>query len=432
MCPRVAARGRLSVLLTAGIVLCGCAHTITAPPLPSVPAPPPIPAPEGAEFLPELPPPVQFVPKPGTESKKTIDDVTVEVESIVTSGRREGVSYTTQIDGPDGRTYEVSLIPQVVTIRVSNATDHIVTLGRTAMLTGTVIRLEDEQQRPFLLYKNMAEMREKLRKRIDEAFKRYAKQAAPGIGKAGVLSLTGKRRLGDRRTDPQWQRGCSEAFAKFEKSFRLTYGSAFQSFSQEVDKYCLGWRSMFYTVTLRGPMSVEAAVLSKWNEARLAQLREYGLSRLPGRTDLEKEKGQDETPAFSASFAKDFRNERAPEEVLSCVRKVYEEKKEAAQQDQALASARGYAEIMKFKNAALKKVQDIPEVRNVITEGDYPPIRVLPGRTVDIHVPFADPDRRKITEMDIHVIDLPTKVDAAGVPSKRANFSFAMVPVSAK
>ena len=69
-------------------------------------------------------------------------------------------------------------------------------------------------------------------------------------------------------------------------------------------------------------------------------------------------------------------------------------------------------------------------VGSVISNGDYQPIAILPGRTSEIIVPIRDLRAGGISqarELRVGVYDLPTRVDAASNPTKRQNFEFAFV-----
>lgn len=82
-----------------------------------------------------------------------------------------------------------------------------------------------------------------------------------------------------------------------------------------------------------------------------------------------------------------------------------------------------------FSNEATQKIEEIPDnLKGVITNGVYQPINILPGRTDKIIVPFKQrKEGEKIKQVLVGVYDLPTRVNEAGVPTKRANFNFEMI-----
>ena len=86
------------------------------------------------------------------------------------------------------------------------------------------------------------------------------------------------------------------------------------------------------------------------------------------------------------------------------------------------------AEINMLKNKAIQQIINLPKINDVITEGEYLPINILPGRTKKIIAPFSR--RTHDTEIQsilVGIYDLPTKVNEAGDPIKRTNFNFHMI-----
>lgn len=82
-------------------------------------------------------------------------------------------------------------------------------------------------------------------------------------------------------------------------------------------------------------------------------------------------------------------------------------------------------EITRRKNNAILQIMNLPNVGNLMTGGKYLPISILPGRTKIIIAPISKRfDDEKIKSVIVNVFDLPTKVNAAGDPIKRANFKF--------
>ena len=78
---------------------------------------------------------------------------------------------------------------------------------------------------------------------------------------------------------------------------------------------------------------------------------------------------------------------------------------------------------------AMFKISQIPDaMKNCITNGVYQPINVLPGRTETILVPFGpQKENQEIRYLHVAIFDLPTRVDDAGNPTKRAHFNFDLV-----
>ena len=89
--------------------------------------------------------------------------------------------------------------------------------------------------------------------------------------------------------------------------------------------------------------------------------------------------------------------------------------------------------IMQLKDKAIRQIMDLPNIENVITKGEDLPISILPGRTKSIVAPFAKRGADEaIREIRVGVFDLPTVVNAAGDPTKRATFKFEMVAAESK
>lgn len=80
-----------------------------------------------------------------------------------------------------------------------------------------------------------------------------------------------------------------------------------------------------------------------------------------------------------------------------------------------------------LKRAAIQKVNEDIEVNvtNIITNGVYLPISLIPGREIKIVVPFNVRKKgERINSLFIRIFDMPIKVDAAGNPIKRDHFNF--------
>jgi len=86
----------------------------------------------------------------GSKNPVTIDGVTVEVVSL--TGERN--KSLIECSSPDNKPISYSVIPMAARVKITNNTDHVVSLGQTAMLTGTVITLENDKGEVYPLYEN--------------------------------------------------------------------------------------------------------------------------------------------------------------------------------------------------------------------------------------------------------------------------------------
>lgn len=85
-------------------------------------------------------------------------------------------------------------------------------------------------------------------------------------------------------------------------------------------------------------------------------------------------------------------------------------------------------EINALKEKAVQQVMGLPTIDAVITGGEYLPISILPGRSKEIIAPFSKRNKDEdIKSILVGIYDLPTKVNEAGDPIKRTNFTFHMV-----
>lgn len=85
-----------------------------------------------------------------------------------------------------------------------------------------------------------------------------------------------------------------------------------------------------------------------------------------------------------------------------------------------------------LQRAAYRAVEDgMPlDMYGMVTGGVYAPIQVPPGKTVKVLVPFNDRQEDEIiARIAVRVREVPTRVDAAGVPTKRASYDFEMFAV---
>ncbi len=82
----------------------------------------------------------------------------------------------------------------------------------------------------------------------------------------------------------------------------------------------------------------------------------------------------------------------------------------------------------KLKKNAIQQIKNLSASRTIITRDRYLPIRILPGKSKKVIVPFSKRKKHeKIKSILVSIYNLPTQVDASGDPIKRQNFNFHMV-----
>ncbi len=105
---------------------------------------------------------------------------------------------------------------------------------------------------------------------------------------------------------------------------------------------------------------------------------------------------------------------------------VYARQKKALDERSNKIEALSKSIVERYSQQIDKKIPS--NMKGVITSGVYQPINILPGRSEKVLVPFS---KRKedevIKKINIGIYDLPTMVNEAGVPTKRAKFNFEMV-----
>jgi len=119
---------------------------------------------------------------------------------------------------------------------------------------------------------------------------------------------------------------------------------------------------------------------------------------------------------FSSQMAND-KNSFFPQikEVVNNAYPVYQKQKET---------------IKKKERACLAKLAQVPRPRgNYITSGTYPSIPILPKKYVEIYVPFRKEKGDYLNKINFLLYDLPTKVNAAGIVTKRSNFNIKLKKV---
>lgn len=337
---------------------------------------------EGIPFNPPISPKkIVYVTKDGQPATKTIDNINVRVSSIsdlaYTETKRS--PYLVTIEGPDQKQYSYALFPAMLTLEIENKTDHIVTLGRTAMLTGTIIRLEDKDGSPYPLINTQDEAKRNLAQNIERAFDIY-KQRLTDIDSIDLLKT----------------KYCSE----YKNIVFGSYADEFQTMKKQIDE---AWadplgETSFDAVTKDGKPYIDPEIdSSKYYADRFTPSE--------SRVLLVKKEAR---YVHSMGCAKIERILKEKYQIIS-----WENEKKAK-------------EIDNFRDKAVKQILTIPSFQNVITSGDYPPINILPGRRAEILVPFSKAKEEEIKEIFVGIYDLPTQVDAAGIPVKRANFTFDM------
>lgn len=86
-----------------------------------------------------------------------------------------------------------------------------------------------------------------------------------------------------------------------------------------------------------------------------------------------------------------------------------------------------------LKDKAMKNINDQIQINanNIITNGFYQPISLLPHRSTTIVAPFTcmKTTSNSLNTLVVSIFDLPTQVNQAGDPTKRENFVFKMKAV---
>ncbi len=135
----------------------------------------------------------RFVAKGDTNSILK-DNVIVKVADI--TAQIKDSRFSTEIDGPDGNKYLVSVSPMMLVLQIENGTDHIITLKRT------IIVIEDENQHEYPLINSLQESKTKLITRVSGAFDKYLEDASAEYKKSvnGEYSEKHKRFSNELRT----------------------------------------------------------------------------------------------------------------------------------------------------------------------------------------------------------------------------------------
>lgn len=365
------------MLVTTSFIAFGCAGmSTTTVQVPAVPATPDLDYSlsdvinENAVFTPPVPMNMKFVENSGKASQ-TQDNVTVRISSI--TDKLDDANYTTTIEAPDGNEYEYSVFPMMIVMEIENNTDHIIRLEKT------IIYLEDENQIEYPLISSFNENKNLLAKQISNAFDDYQNQ----------LQLI---------SSDDVNKNSEEKAAIYKtKVYDSNYLQDYERFKTEMNQ---ANKIGFGTAVLASSLDAEPT----------AQVRT---------SDMEEGKVLT-TSGFNYKL-----EYYSPDGVYS------NGVNEITGKAQALTNAiNSYvypkiSEIATLKNKAVTDIMNMPNVSDIITDGEYSPISILPGRTKKIVAPISKRfEDEKIDSVTVNVFDLPTKVDAAGNPTKRANFQF--------
>lgn len=110
----------------------------------------------------------KFVAESGRNSI-TKDEVTVKIVDI--SDELGDDRFSTTITGPDEKEHNASITPMMLVLKITNDTDHILTLKRT------IIKIEDGDQNDFPLISNIPSAKSNLMQKVGKSFDRYIEDA---------------------------------------------------------------------------------------------------------------------------------------------------------------------------------------------------------------------------------------------------------------
>lgn len=318
-------------------LLSGCAKTITIHP-PNLQTKFDLDVPFNTPLQPKL---VKLVPKDGKKAI-TQDNVTVEVNNVTPVSEISDyiVSVTHPMD--DNKKYEFELFPMLLKLKISNNSDHIITL------TKTIVKLEDDNQNDYPMMNTMSENKQRLISQLQHSYQPFISN----LHNVGIDVCKKKIKL-------------------------IASEEAYQKLRAEI-----------------------SAIRKEGNNVR--------------------------TPDMDGGY---YLTEIGIQETLSNYRPENAAKRVCESQNMYKQLGEYSAKASKQMQDAIFKINQLPDnMKNSITNGVYQPINILPGRTETIVVPFG-PSKEGETIKYIHVgiFDLPTRVDDAGNPTKRAHFNFDLV-----
>jgi hypothetical protein len=307
---------------------------------------------------------VRYQTGPATKNPVRLNNVTVRVISI-SDFFPQGEDLTITCSDTQGD-IAFSSVPRAAVLLIENHSDHIVSLGQTAHLTGTVIVLEDEFGNAFRLFSEES-WKKDLKARItafyDATFlaagKDYRTKQEPRIADYAE-SLAGSY---------------SSEYKRYVRNFRLN------SVLQLLNPF---WWSGVVLFALAGPQADASAVL---------------------------------VPPLDVG--------RSPNSIANHAKDEFEK---GIQRELDLTSAR----VNQVRDDCLAKADLISPTNFVpmIMSGTYPLISILPHRELRIYVPFEEVAEYP-SKLHLRIFDLVTDQDAAGMPTRRTNFSFELRKVDA-
>lgn len=327
-----------------------------------------------------LDPSVRFVPKSGTPASITQDGVTVEVKGIYDLTKSDNSEFSRSFKLPDGSDCEVTLLPRMVCLTINNGTSHIIPIGRTSMLSGTVISLEDSNGKPYPIISSKEEVRKNALEVLGLSFEFFN------------ANLDLQYEEYNRKVASE----CESAYSDFLSYMQGDYSKQYGAARKQVKKF--SWWELLELPTL-GILDPPYCRFPEDSWSR----EQVMLGYLDGSY----------SPSFIMNFQKKMLDDKR-NEILAESGKSFENYKTYVQR------------LRENANAAINSIE---WPSNIILDGDYPPIHILPGRSQDVLIPFKKPaPKDEIVEMNIYVVDLPTVIDAAGLPQKRDTFRFTVVP----
>ncbi len=350
--------GKILLLGVISFSLSNCTAFVKKPTPPSVPSFAPERNLEINWPSPEKPEKYKYIAFKDSQNPMTIDNVSVEIISIV-KGLTES-NYSINCKGPNGDDIVFPIFPVAAQLKITNHTNHILALGQTAMLTGTVIRLEDVEGNEYPLYSG-----ENWRSDAREIINSYYEQCRSVVNKSFDLKIE-KLKANNTEILNSYRKGLYGPYAnEYDK-----YVSDFETQSMLECINPLVWIGLALTGTYPDESydrSISPKNLDQKNTIKLVgELQEIVTSINKRRSEL---------------LLLISRNER------DC---LYE----------------------------LEKLKPT----GIITRGDYPEIIVFPGKSQIMYVPFIKKKGEYLEKIRFMLYDLATQFDRSGMPTKRSNF----------
>ncbi len=95
----------------------------------------------------------------------TKDGVTVKITDILDEFNDN--RFSTSFVGPAEKEYKASISPMMLVMKITNSTNHIITLQRT------IIKIEDENQNDFPLISNIPSAKNEVMRQVGRSFDKY-------------------------------------------------------------------------------------------------------------------------------------------------------------------------------------------------------------------------------------------------------------------